>query len=227
MERKLNATDLFGPNSAITLIPCSESFWSVLFALFLLEQTQRSPLDFAIPVYWRKVNARAAPWYERRRIEPYFAPGHLRLSDLTVEPTTTQTLAFLERVNDGFSLPAFGIRPDVLVLGKEERPCLTFIECKTSTGLQQNQMENYPLVIAELERKGRRCQLLLLASVGMSKELDGQVLRLQERLGTDFGVLLWEEVVSEMIQSKFENNRLDTQQWAKYVEVLSEEAQAH
>lgn len=217
----LNATNLF-EDTETTLLPCSESFWRSLFALFVLQGAPEAPEDFAVPIHVKKPGGGPAPWYKKRFTASEFAPGRISLADVAVEPTAPQTQKFLTKMCGGSSHPSFGIRPDILIRGRGAGPAFTFIESKTSTGLQANQIENYCAILAELDRKGHPAELLLLASIGMSNALDGQVVYLQGRLGTSFGLILWETVLSLMVERGFRIPGVDVQTWTKYVGILTE-----
>jgi len=103
-----------------------------------------------------------------------------------------------------------------LINGVGSQPNLTFIECKTSTDMQANQIENYATIISELNSRGIQCQLFLLASKGMSDVLDDQVRDLGKYLGGNFGLILWEDVFLHMIEMRFHVPGVDLNDWKKY-----------
>jgi hypothetical protein len=215
----LNATNLF---ETAALLPCSESFWTTLFGLFLLEGALSQPDSFGITVYERNSNVKTPPYYELRRGSPRFVPGAILMSDVAIEPTTEKTQSFLSAKCSGLKLPCFGIRPDILINGVGSQPYLTFIECKTSTSMQANQLENYGTIIRELNLRGWQCQLLLLASKGMSEALDKQVRYLEKCLANDFGLILWENVLLHMIEMRFRIPGVDLKTWKAFSSIEPE-----
>lgn len=103
-----------------------------------------------------------------------------------------------------------------MINGVGSQPNLTFIECKTSTNMQDNQIENYKTIISELNSRGFQCQLFLLASKGMSNALDNQVRKLGEYLVRNFGLILWKDVLLHMIDMKFHVPGVDLNDWKEY-----------
>ena len=210
----LNATNLFG-NTDASLPYCGESFWTTLFALFLLKGAQDNPDSFQVNVYERNSSNSSAPYYQLRRESPHFAPGAISMRDISIEPPPNKTQEYLAKQCGGLRLPCFGISPDIVirVAGKS---VLTLIECKISGNMQSNQLDNYKTVVSELKALNVQCQLLLLASKGMANALDIQVRHLQESLDGNFGLILWEDVLLRMIETKFDVPGVDLNQWRRY-----------
>jgi hypothetical protein len=220
-----NATNLFAAASAC-LLPCSESFWTTLFGLYLLEGVEKESDSFGVNVYEHNSNTQLPPYYKLRQGSPRFVPGAISMCNVSIEPTTAKTQSFLTATCGGLNLPCFGIRPDILINGVGSQPNLTFIECKTSTDMQANQIENYTTMINGLNSRGVRCQLFLLASKGMSDVLDKQVRDLGKSLGRNFGLILWEDVLVHMIEMRFHVPGVGLNDWKKYSSLQPEVTQA-
>jgi len=225
---ELNATYLFeltkGKSEQEFALPCSESFWTTVFTLFLLGHSEQIG---SIRV-----------WHYQRQ-KPYFKSSQGRIFDLrglhashiAVEPSVASHIRhFGELVNDSSEEVArwSGFRPDLLVRRPltDGRHKYTFVEVKTGSISAASQLENYSALISELTRKRIPCEFFFLCSVG-GKALDTSVLSFQQMadLNEKFAVLLWEEVFLEMAALSFQplGTEID---WTKYSEAFRSHCQS-
>jgi hypothetical protein len=218
---ELNATYLFELSKESKqefLLPCSESFWTTVFSLFLLQHGEQ----IGSLQVWR---------YQRRKEPPFFTHledltfevGKLQASQVAVEPSSASHMNhFRKLVNDDSEEIATwsGFSPDLVVrrLLDNGRFKYSFVEVKTGSILAANQIDNYPKLISQLDRLCIPCEFLFLCSVG-GRALDLSVLSFQQlpELAGKFGVLLWEEVFLKMADVDFQpfGNKID---WRKYAE---------
>jgi len=196
LGRQLNATDLFiqpllGEEIGLQLQP-SESFWTSIFALFLLHLGSQPRQNSTLPVYQCRLTS-AAPWYERRSAAPELIMEGLKFDGIVVEPRTLKGFS-------GAPETISGIRPDLFFTIKMEtdKRKYCFVENKTVGNLNSNQLQAYPKFINYLSGQNYDCEYLLLLSVGCSNKTFREAQGLQARLQGHFGLLLWEEVFRQM-----------------------------
>jgi hypothetical protein len=215
-----NATDLFELSKESEqefFLPCSESFWTVVLTLFLLEHAAQIG---SIRVWRYKKDER--PCLTNVPEHTLEVRG-LLASHITVEPSTVSHMNHFKTLpNDSTSEDIArwsGFRPDLVIRRPlNGRPKYTFIEVKTGSISSASQIENYPALISNLSQLGIPCELLFLCSVG-SRALDTSILALQASsdLSGRFGVLLWEEVFLKMADAGFQpfGNEIN---WRRYAE---------
>lgn len=185
----MNATYFFEKKHALPA--SSESFWTSLFAIFLLHLGRTNPpIQLGV---WRPIeDAVNAPWF--RRVErPSFDISGLSLDQVAVEPKDLCHL-FPE-----LSVRVTGISPDILVR-RDNR--FMIVENKITTGakLNSNQCDAYADLVKE-----RESQLFyfVLMSYGCQSSFYSQLIGLSGRLQRNFGILLWEDVFRAMELSNF------------------------
>jgi hypothetical protein len=218
---QLNATYLFemSPESDREFfLPCSESFWTTVFTLFLLKHAEQIGSIHA----WR-YERNTMPCFTNLTPELLDVRG-LVSSDIAVEPTTVSHIDHFRTLLDGPKNEDIarwcGFRPDVVIRRtlQEGNSKYTFIEVKTGSVSSGSQIENYPMLISNLTRRSIPCELFFLCSVG-GRALDTSVCALQESadLTGRFGVILWEEVFLKMAESGFQPFGHEMS-WARYAE---------
>lgn len=220
MSRTANATDLFAGGRGFPAH--SESFWTSVFALFLLHlASQEKPLRL-----WRYESSRQRPWYWRHQSTPALDLSGLRPGDLSVEPTTRGHGDFFQVLAD-VSVKKAGFRPDILLrLSSSDAKGDRFIllENKTTEHLQRNQMENYPALSRALSEKGVKNHVCLLMSLGADDSFCKCVEELHSDLGQGFSIVLWEDVFRSMKAAGFQPVSLPVDEWLEYTALLDDDA---
>lgn len=200
----------------------SESFWTTLFAMFVLHIGSLDPPRQL--TVWHCTDGSQNKWYTPRKKRPSVVFTGVKFDDLTIEPSTLSkkewpgTNLLLSPEDGGFS-------PDVVIRVPGEdhgKDHFIIIENKITYGacLQENQMINYPRLIARLIENQISFDFLFLQSAGCSEELARQALCFQKQPWADnFGILLWEQVLREMDNTHFAPY-LPIKEWQKYSEAL-------
>jgi hypothetical protein len=232
--RALNATDLFdGQHDPGPWPASSESFWTVLFALFVLHlgagKTPRGQLTV-----WRCTDGSGKKYYaprpsgEGRGAVLEFS--NLSFDSLAVEPPS-RGLSTKPWPGTGRGLPiaAGGFPPDVVIRSHNDgSDHFVVVENKATTGahLAKNQFENYPLMVQWLIEAKVSFDFLLLQSTGCCEKLTQQA-RLFQRYpwAEHFGILLWEEVLRVMDRTDFMPGLLPIKAWQKYTASLDAECE--
>jgi hypothetical protein len=213
----VNATDYFERRHGNRLYPaCSESFWSTVFAFFLLHLAQTRQ-DIRLRV-WEPTQQPPRLWYKPKRDELAFDVTGLVFEGIAVEPTT------VAGVWPDIDITLTGIAPDLFLRFDRTKGTYVFVETKVTTGasLNSNQESNYPALVTRLAARGTDVRLLILKSIGCCSRLYAQSTRLQGQLGDRFGILIWEEVFREMRRSKFSLPGLDTESLQAYPDASSD-----
>jgi hypothetical protein len=217
-----NATYLFegySPDGVRPQLPhSSESFWSSIFALFLLHLAGKEEGDAHLAVWQPKTPVQPPCYYERRQGSPTINVKNVKFADIAIEPTTVTGRFFRHDLEVTIE---FNFRPDILIkltptspLGS---PKWILVENKTvGDGLAKSQFENYLKLMKFLEQNRVDAELLLLVSVGTTDNtIYNSAKNFQTHLGARFGVLLWEDVLREMGKQAFAPGGLDTAAWAR------------
>ena len=195
-----NMTDLF-KKERTGLPSSSESFWTSLFALYILHLGK---IGGELKV-WERLATGHAPWYGPRKTSSLIHLAGLKFEDISIEPTHERTARYFASVA-GLLVEDAGFSPDILLhrssAAPQSGPTCIVIENKLTEKLQKNQIENYPRLLGALEKKGIKAELLLLTFMG-SEPVDKQASTLKERLGNQLGLLLWEDVIREMTKRGF------------------------
>lgn len=221
-----NATWLFEGTGAGNMPHNSESFWTSLFALFVLHLAKRGT---ALTV-WQCKEPTDGRYYELRHSSSSIALSGVQVADISIEPPTRAMQGFVYSLLNE-KLDAAGIRPDLFMrvplVGTPRQYKYVFIENKTTEGLQSNQEENYPALIKSIkEKKDTLCEFLLLTSVGSCKPYESAK-RFQESMGGSFGMLLWEDVFREMRAQDFKLAGIDVDAWQPFTNALDTVAAQH
>jgi hypothetical protein len=225
----MNATYLFEGRSLQTthlkLPHKSESFWTAIFSLFLLDLGKVGSIK-GHPRVWQCKEATTQPWYELRRGSPILKLTGLEFDDLVMEPPTLAGHWFDEKVE----VPARigGVRPDVLLRLRSNSPNkmshYVLIENKTvGADLNKNQVETYPKLLSFLSDHSIECQFILLMSVGVTEKIYKSAKILQQNLGSKFGLLLWEDIFRQMKEHQFQLPGIEIDSWQKYTEALDDQ----
>ncbi len=180
-----------------SLPPSSESFWSAVFALFLLHLAKHE--QHGALISWNP-NPEGPPWYERTSGDASFRVSGLTFDGMTVEPQTVMEIL----PEDSRHLTLGGISPDIVIrLPKEEGsdPGYALIENKITSGatLNANQRSAY----ADVVRCLADARLYVLQPVGCSQNLFDATVDLSKSLREKFGVLLWEDAFRLMERTRF------------------------
>jgi hypothetical protein len=216
-----NATYLFeGKYKERTWPSSSESFWTALFALFVLHLATGSTPRGRLTV-WHCTDGSNNKWYKPRAVRPSLEFTDLTFDSIAIEPRVLPspwpgTQHILDTTVGGFS-------PDIVIrspdLGRADQ--FIVIENKIAGYLAPNQCENYPRLAGWLVERGTPFDFLLLQSAGCHKTLHEQARCFQrEPWGSNFGILLWEEVLREMLRTEFTLAGLPVQSWHVYTEAL-------
>jgi hypothetical protein len=197
----MNATDFFEKNKGDRSFPrSSESFWTSIFALFLLHLSSNEHGIVGLDV-WKPTQGQGH-WYERKKERVPFLVKDLRFENLAVEPRTL--LGVWPKVE--FNINLTGISPDIILRLNDgpRRWRYVLIENKVATGasLGSNQCTAYPDLVRRLNEEGTKCELLLLKSIGISQAYR-DALTLEARIEKYFGLLLWEDVFRTMQETHF------------------------
>ncbi len=219
MEKTPNATYLFDRFEKDQLPPCSESFWTTLFALFILHLGQTS--DGKLRVFQTKEPA-AHPWYDPIPVRSVTL-SKIAFDDLIIEPQSLSSC-----FSTPLSVQLGGFETDVFMRMHDRtasKPKYLLVEVKTgsSASLQENQLSNYPGLVTQLNKQNIDTELLLLLSVGANDKLYKQTKDLEKKRDENFkfGLLLWEDILRQMAFSNFSPSGIDTGTWAKnYTQAL-------
>ncbi|HEV2488987.1 MAG TPA: hypothetical protein VGT03_04200 [Candidatus Acidoferrales bacterium] len=192
----------------------SESFWTSLFALFVLHLAERGA---ALNV-WHCKEPTDGRYYEPRHSSGAIVLAGLRATDVSVEPPTGAMKSVVQGLLNE-EVNAAGIRPDLFIRVPLAAPSgewkYLFIENKTTGGFQPNQEENYPALLESFEKNGKPCEFLLLTSVGSCKPYESAK-RFQRTMREAFGLLLWEEVLLQMKAHELKLPGIDTGAWQPF-----------
>ena len=214
-----NATHLFEAKAA-PWPAASESFWTTLFALFLLHLSRQADHDLTI---WTPHSPARGKFYAPRTRRPRLQLPALDFDDVIVEPR-----GFVKRwpgTQLMLSADAGGFSPDIVVWCRraDTDDHFLIVENKvTYRGcLADNQLENYPRLATRLGEQDISFDLLLLHTAGSDGALYDQARRLQaEPWGERLGMLLWEEVFEAMHRTKFAAGLLPVSGWTRYSALL-------
>lgn len=206
----------------------SESYWTTLFGFFLLHLAQGRKDNRVEPVIrtWKCIGSEKAPFYDPKPKNTWLDVSGLTSEGIAVEP------ADLDGVWKGSSIDGnasfTGIRPDiVLKINGRNETRYVLIENKTTTKgkLQENQMHNYPRLIKALadgKKEKIICGLVFLQSVGCHGRYSyyDQAMEMEKILPEpgQFAIILWEDVIRQMINTGFQIAGLDFQGWGQYAE---------
>jgi hypothetical protein len=229
----MNATHLFegwsadGARPLGKLPPSSEHFWSSVLSLFVLHLADKQiPLNV-----WRATEGGTPRWFDHRSPQPQLDLGKLLFDDVSVEPYSLSGSSLHPTLNVPQDIG--GISPDVVVRpgpapegGAGALGRFVFVECKTrySSRLDANKTKIYPQLFRYLRRAHSiTCEYLLLMSVGMDNVFYRQVFDLQNSLkgeGFGFGLLLWEDVIRQMIETGFCLPGVKVEGWKPFTDAL-------
>lgn len=216
-----NATYLFEGKYKERIWPTSsESFWTALFALFALHlgcgSTPRS--RFTV---WECTNGSNNKWYSPRAARSTLELTGLNFDSIAIEPRALTNP--WPGTQDVLSAKVGGFSPDIVIrsCNAEGHDHFVVIENKIAGCLAPNQYENYALLATWLVEKKVSFDLLLLQSAGCRGSLYDQAHSFQRSpWGNNFGILLWEEVLREMLRTEFTLAGLPVQSWHVYTEAL-------
>jgi len=219
----MNATYLFELTKATNIPPSSEHFWTTLFVVFL---SYLSSIKQATTIRaWECRFGDSRPWYKRSQ-QADLNFEKVAFDDFAIEPkgVTDVWSNLIGRIDPKIG----GIDPDIILKFKAVPPSWALIENKvtTSAALNSNQLTAYPELVELLNKNSIECRLFLLQSVGCGDKLYEQAGQLQNRLGTQFGILFWEDIFREMVRTKFKIGHLDFGSWMEFTTALDSECEA-
>ena len=202
----------------------SESFWTALFALFLLHLGKNEKSQLRV---WQCKNPPDKHWYEPRRGFQGPDVGGVQFDDIAVEPPTLA--GWHLDANVKVTPVTGGISPDILVRlsinNSRQKPKYLLIENKTvGADLNQRQIGNYLNLLEFLKKRKVDSELLLLMSVGTTPAMHEAAQNLQRNLRSKFGLLLWEDIFRHMKEQRFLLPGVDVGDWQKYTEALDTDA---
>lgn len=222
-EKHKNTTSLFECLGEQGKLPSlSESFWTSIFAVFLLHLSHTANGTTQINV-WHCKDASTPPrqckqpYYKLREGKPFMVTG-LAIENLGVEVKylTKEWIDVCGVVDPGIG----GIKPDIVLrlpsasMGKAK---YVLIENKIRYGtpLSENQKKEYPDLINFLNGQGIQCEYLILQSVSCDNAFFGGLQFLQRKLDDKFGILFWEYILKLMEKTNFRPAGLDIASWVK------------
>jgi len=214
-----NMTYLFERLESKSKLPaCSESFWTSIFCLYLLHLGEMKKKDQRLKIWQFNENDSRYSQQANR----YLTVDSMTFDDFVSEPRRLQEV--YQSNNDPLTIPPKygGFEPDIILRIPNERDNkykYVLIENKITTNayLAGNQMENYPLLVEYLLGKSINCEFYILRSVGCSKKLDKQAIIFQNRLNNNFGILLWEDILLQMVDCKFHLPGINPNNWKQYM----------
>jgi len=212
----LNMTDLLDSQWA----PSSESSWTTIFALFALYLSNHAELRTSLTI-WNSAEDGNGKWYAPRRMNSRLELDGLTFDRVAIEPRSMKVA--WPGISAVPSSAVAGFSSDIVLLCKKNdgRDHFIIIENKIRGILQESQLENYPRLASWLLSKNASFEILILKSVGLEYNLFEQIKLLQEEIPeTCFGILLWEEVIRKMEQTKFDSYNIPVKDWGIYTEVL-------
>ena len=219
----MNATYLFESNKATNIPSSSEHFWTTLFVIFLsyLSSVKQAPTIRA----WQCRFGDSRPWYKRNE-QADLNFEKVVFDDFAIEPK--EVTGVWSNLIGKIDPKIGGIGPDILLKFKAVPPGWALIENKitTSAELNSNQLTAYPKLVEYLNKNSIECRLFLLQSVGCGDKLYKQARKLQNRLGTQFGILFWEDILQEMARTKFKIGYLSFDLWMRFASALDSECEA-
>ena len=214
--KKNNATWLFdGDNNWPA---SSESFWTTLFAFFALHLSNIGALTNHLTV-WQCTDGTDNKWFERRKSSTTLELSNLSFNSIAIEPRDLlkiQWPGILSSKEGGFS-------PDIVIKTRKAGSVhFIIIENKVTTNarLAGNQLENYPRLMNWLNDKKVSFDFLLLQSVGNNNYNLLENARELQKNHKQFGILLWEEVLRVMNNTKFAPLGLPIESWQDYTGAL-------
>lgn len=199
----MNAAHFFERSHGDRSLPqSSESFWTAVFSLFVLHLSARDEGVGSLSL-WRPLPS-GPPWYERKVSEVAFPPkARIAMNDLVIEPIEVSEVW----PNLDISPTLAGISPDIIARFPvpPDNPFFLFVENKVTTiaSLNANQIDTYPKLLEFLNANNVRCALWILQPVGCSQKLYTATERLESRLTSRFGLVLWEDVFRLMEATDF------------------------
>jgi hypothetical protein len=220
MATHVNATHFFERLSDRSMPPSSESFWTAVFALFMIHLSCSD--DGMEPLaLWRSLPS-GPPWYERKERNVCLPQKRLTLSDLAIEPCGVSRVWPTLDLQPNIA----GISPDIVACFAPTAtdPFFLLVENKITTGasLNHNQTDAYPQLLEVLKnRHGVSCALWVLLSVGCSHNLYAATRKLETQLTDRFGIVLWEDVFRTMRTARFELPGLNIDDLHQYLDGAS------
>lgn len=215
----LNATNLFDRSS---FPHNSEPFWTATFSYFLLHLGGLPEGNLRV---WQSKESTKLPYWKPHSFTPELCLGNLSFDDIAVEPSSLLGNHFDGKLT--LSPTIGGFRPDLFVRLRKpsaEAPCFLIIENKTiGAEIYASQQENYLGLMKTLEEGRVTTQFLLLTSVGMDTKRYEVVGHFQNILRNRFGVLLWEDIIRQMIAAGFSLPGVDPHRWHKYSDSFDQE----
>ena len=174
----------------------SESFWTVFFALYLIE-ISKSNHHLNIPAYQhRKRN-------NRRCFDPdgdLVVPNDLFFKNIVIEGRITKD--FVKKLKEPIPKDLSNLKPDIIIQTKDE---IIIVEVKTiGSEITNHQKECYLQIKQLLKDNGYNVSLYFLISAGYEGNLDildSGASELQE-----FKILLWEQIFKHLF--KYNSNSL-------------------
>jgi hypothetical protein len=181
MNRRLNATDLFGHPDP--MLHNSESWWSTIFSLLVL-YLAKHPESPSLPIKECKLG----PKWSYDPIGAVDCVG-LTFRDVLVEPKLTEKL-----ISSTWPTAFLNLRPDI-VLWQSERKKVLFIENKTLGAAVGKQLQLYLDVKDYLTGQGWEAEIHLLISLGYETEREWKMIE-----QNSVPLILWEDVLSVIDQ---------------------------
>ena len=176
----------------------SESFWSSLFALWILGESA-SGQSLKLPTFRFMRNGDDDWWFDPGDPgdppRPLIIPAGLCFQDIVVEGKIMP--GFLDGLTEDIPDDLFALSPDVLIYAEKR---IIIVEVKTlGYHLGPDQIRNYRHLADYLTKNGFSTELYFLLSAGHEVESDWDLLEApRDQEGFTFRILLWEQVLKKM-----------------------------
>jgi hypothetical protein len=195
--------------------PNSESFWTSAFAFFLLYLYAKNG-NAKINIWFGN---KGNPWYKHKENVSF---KDLKSGHVSVEPESLMNV-WPELKN---RLDLTGISPDLfLMVGDDTKYEYYIIENKVSTSacLRKNQTDSYSVLVTQLNEIGKTAKYYVLQSIGCDSKFFLQTLELQKVLNDKFGIILWEDILRQMIATDFKIGSFNPKDngWIKFTAAIN------
>lgn len=189
-----------------------ESFWTSLFALYLMHLSHQGNPTLRV---WRP--NRESKKYELRKPRGELLLSPIRFSDIAIEATIGErnwpTGPFVDK--------HLGMKPDILVKYRDnEMDRYLIIESKVGDDnkLRAEQERNYANLATWLRERQIVFDILVLQSIGNAALFDRFSKPIDGVKADEFGLLLWEDAIASMSRIGFEPVGLPVKEWLPFTE---------
>lgn len=194
-EEDLNATCLFQLPS--NDYHNSESFWSSLFALYILALSN-SQKELIIPAYNYHHDDSTGHWFFEQDGNFQIPPG-LSFHNVIVEGKVNHhSFPGIDKIDNEY----LNLQPDIIITRQRE---IYIIEIKTVGHRIGKQKSLYERLVKFLNEREFHVELFFLLSIGHESKSDWRLLRNNEE--SQFRILLWERILEDIVKNTDELGR--------------------